>query len=129
MSNNPIASTSSQANASQSTGAAVSNAGASSSNGNPSVTAATTAGGARGGAPGGRAMGNPPDMHLDTTTGKWMFENPETGEEFEWNEVANAWLPVVDDESVKRQQAAYAVQGVDESVSCRIIASVECIKS
>lgn len=74
-------------------------------------------------------MGNPPDMHLDTTTGKWMFENPETGEEFEWNEVANAWLPVVDDESVKRQQAAYAVQGVDESVSCRIIASVECIKS
>jgi hypothetical protein len=70
------------------------------------------------GAAAGRSMmGSPPDMHLDTQTGKWMFEDPQTGQEFEWNEAANAWLPVVEDDLVKQQQAAYSVAGVDESVS------------
>lgn len=66
-------------------------------------------------------MGNPPDMHLDTQTGKWMFEDPKTGQEFEWNQVANAWLPVVEDDLIKLQQAAYSVKGVDEEVSYIIL--------
>jgi hypothetical protein len=82
----------------------------------PSTNAARPAAGP-GAAPGGSGMGAPPEMHLDTTTGKWMFENPQTGEEFEWNEAANAWLPVVDDDLIKKQQAAYSVAGVDEEVS------------
>ena len=57
-----------------------------------------------------------PNMHFDTQSGKWIFENPETGEELEWNIAANAWMPVVDDEVLAAQQAAYAVDGVDESV-------------
>lgn len=74
-----------------------------------------------GGQPGRSGMGNPPDMHLDTQTGKWMFEDPQTGQEFEWNEAANAWLPVVEDDLIKQQQAAYSVQGVDETVSATLI--------
>lgn len=106
----PIASTSSStgtASLSQS-----SNTASASGNGNAS---SSTAG--PGVQPGRSGMGNPPDMHLDTTTGKWMFEDPQTGQEFEWNEAANAWLPVVEDDLIKQQQAAYSVQGVDETVS------------
>jgi hypothetical protein len=56
------------------------------------------------------------NMHFDTQTNKWMYENTETGQEFEWNEVANAWVPVADEEELKKQQAAYSVAGVDEEV-------------
>lgn len=55
-------------------------------------------------------------MHFDTQTGKWMYENTETGQEFEWNMVANAWVPVADEEELRKQQAAYSVAGVDEEV-------------
>lgn len=57
------------------------------------------------------------NMHYDVQGNKWIFENPETGEEMEWNEAANAWVPVLDEEVVKAQQAAYSVAGVDEAVS------------
>lgn len=56
------------------------------------------------------------NMHFDTQTGKWMYENTETGQEYEWNTVANAWAPVADEEELKKQQAAYSVAGVDEEV-------------
>ena len=56
------------------------------------------------------------NMHFDTQTGKWMYENTETGQEYEWNTVANAWAPVADEEELKEQQAAYSVAGVDEEV-------------
>jgi len=88
------------------------NANAENGNGNPSSQSAGP-----GGIAGRSAMDNPPDMHLDTQTGKWMFEDPQTGQEFEWNEAANAWLPVVEDDLIKLQQAAYSVKGVDETVS------------
>lgn len=58
-----------------------------------------------------------PNMHFDTTAGKWIYENPETGQELEWNIAANAWLPVVDEDVLQAQQAAYKVEGVDDSVS------------
>ena len=55
-------------------------------------------------------------MHFDTTSGKWMYEDLATGQEYEWNTVANAWVPVADEEELKKQQAAYSIAGVDESV-------------
>lgn len=58
-----------------------------------------------------------PDMHLDTRTGKWVYEDAKTGQEYEWNTTANAWVPVVDDDLMEAQQKAYSVAGVDESVS------------
>ena len=57
-----------------------------------------------------------PNMHFDTQAGKWMFEDAETGQEYEWNTTANAWLPVMDEEMLEAQQKAYSVQGVDETV-------------
>lgn len=90
------------------------NVNAASASGTGDASSSTAGPGAQ---PGRSGMGNPPDMHLDTTTGKWMFEDPQTGQEFEWNEAANAWLPVVEDDLIKQQQAAYSVQGVDETVS------------
>lgn len=56
-------------------------------------------------------------MHFDVQSGKWFYENAETGQEFEWNAVANAWVPIVEEDVLQAQQAAYSVQGVDESVS------------
>ena len=62
-------------------------------------------------------------MHFDTTSGKWMYEDLATGQEYEWNTVANAWVPVADEEELKKQQAAYSIAGVDESVGAHRIAS------
>lgn len=36
-----------------------------------------------------------------------MYEDDVTGEEFEWNDVGKAWVPVLDEEQFKAQQAAY----------------------
>lgn len=105
-------------------------AASSSASAGPSDSAVTAAAGSA--APGNRVasqqhpqpqphmqQGQPADanMHFDTTTGKWMYENTETGQEFEWNTAANAWVPVADEEELKKQQAAYSVAGVDEEVS------------
>ncbi|KAL7006819.1 hypothetical protein EMMF5_003705 [Cystobasidiomycetes sp. EMM_F5] len=61
-----------------------------------------------------------PNMHFDTTAGKWIYENPETGQELEWNIAANAWLPVVDEDVLQAQQAAYKVEGVDDSTPAEV---------
>ncbi|GAA5896335.1 hypothetical protein JCM5296_002948 [Sporobolomyces johnsonii] len=55
-----------------------------------------------------------PEPYFDQQAGKWMVETPD-GNELEWDQARGAWVPVVDDELLKAQQAAYAVQGVDES--------------
>lgn len=112
MSSNPAASTSSQPATMQSTSAASVPSG-SSSNGNG---AATAPGQASQSAPAGNTFRSE-DMHFDSVSGKWMVEDPVSGKEFEWNVAANAWLEVVEDDLIKAQQAAYSVQGVDESVS------------
>lgn len=57
-----------------------------------------------------------PNMHRELETGRWLYENPETGEEYEWNTAANAWMAVMSEEERKAQQQAYSVNGVDESV-------------
>ena len=64
-------------------------------------------------------------MHFDTTSGKWMYEDLATGQEYEWNTVANAWVPVADEEELKKQQAAYSIAGVDESVRAHRVMSLQ----
>ncbi|KAF8739747.1 RNA recognition motif, partial [Rhizoctonia solani] len=54
-----------------------------------------------------------PRVHFSRETGAWHFE-ADDGREMQWDANKNAWVEVVDDELVKAQQAAYAVEGVDE---------------
>ncbi|BEJ14760.1 hypothetical protein CspHIS471_0405270 [Cutaneotrichosporon sp. HIS471] len=56
-----------------------------------------------------------PRAHVDKTTGKWQYEDEETGQEYEWT--GKAWIPLLDDDLIKAQQSAYAVAGVDENES------------
>lgn len=58
-----------------------------------------------------------PRVHFDKTAGKWQYEDEQTGQEYEWNDIAKAWVPIIDEEQIKAQQAAYSVEGVDEEVS------------
>nr|KIR45643.1 HIV Tat-specific factor 1 [Cryptococcus bacillisporus CA1280] len=53
-------------------------------------------------------------VSFDQVSGKWQYEDDD-GTEHEWN--GTAWIPIIDDELVKAQQAAYSVPGVDESTS------------
>ncbi|KAK4684470.1 HIV Tat-specific factor 1, partial [Tremellales sp. Uapishka_1] len=52
-------------------------------------------------------------VHYDKTAGKFQYEDVETGQEFEWT--GKVWVPLVDEELWKAQQAAYSVKGVDEN--------------
>lgn len=36
-----------------------------------------------------------PNVSFDQTTRKWTFESPDTGAEFEFNELSRTWVPVV----------------------------------
>lgn len=45
--------------------------------------------------PGSGTFNSHPNVHFDTTTKKWTFESPETGAEFEFDERARIWVPVV----------------------------------
>lgn len=74
-------------------------------------------------------------IHFDRTTGTWRLEDDD-GNEMEYDAAKGVWVPVVSahttyshpsnlrltryqlsDELVKAQQAAYAVEGVDEEAS------------
>ncbi|KAF8577745.1 hypothetical protein K439DRAFT_1532040 [Ramaria rubella] len=52
-------------------------------------------------------------IHFSKTSGTWQYEN-EDGTEMEWDASKGAWVPLVDEDLVKAQQAAYSVPGVDE---------------
>lgn len=52
-------------------------------------------------------------VYFDKQSGNWRCEI-EGGEEVEWNVQGQAWMPVLDDEAIRAQQAAYSV---DEEVS------------
>ncbi|GAA5917803.1 hypothetical protein JCM6882_004551 [Rhodosporidiobolus microsporus] len=56
----------------------------------------------------------PPEPYFDQQSGKWMVEDRD-GNELEWDQARNAWVPALTDEVLKAQQAAYSVEGVDES--------------
>ncbi|GAA5967514.1 hypothetical protein JCM3765_004692 [Sporobolomyces pararoseus] len=54
-----------------------------------------------------------PEPYFDTTNQKWMIETL-SGTELEWDVQRNSWVPIVDQDLVKKQQAAYSVKGVNE---------------
>lgn len=54
-----------------------------------------------------------PHIHFSRETGRWEYEDDD-GNTMEWDMVKSAWVPVVDDDLLKKQQAAYSVAGVDE---------------
>ncbi|KAJ9108136.1 hypothetical protein QFC19_002603 [Naganishia cerealis] len=56
-----------------------------------------------------------PRVHFDQTAGKWQYEDEVTGQDFEWNEPGQTWVPVISDDLIRAQQAAYSVEGVDEN--------------
>ncbi|RPD78047.1 hypothetical protein L226DRAFT_531432 [Lentinus tigrinus ALCF2SS1-7] len=59
------------------------------------------------------AFANDPRVHFDRQAGAWRFEQDD-GTELEYDAGKGAWLPVLDEDLVKAQQAAYSVAGVDE---------------
>ncbi|KAF8325274.1 uncharacterized protein EI90DRAFT_2186841 [Cantharellus anzutake] len=54
-----------------------------------------------------------PRYFFDTVSGKWQYE-ADDGTELEYDTVARAWVPLVEEDLLKAQQAAYSVAGVDE---------------
>ncbi|EIW68105.1 hypothetical protein TREMEDRAFT_32917 [Tremella mesenterica DSM 1558] len=54
-----------------------------------------------------------PRVHFDKTAGKWQYEDEDTGKEYEWT--GKAWIPLIEEEEWKAQQAAYSISGVDET--------------
>ncbi|SCV68226.1 BQ2448_347 [Microbotryum intermedium] len=56
-----------------------------------------------------------PRVHFSLADQKWVFE-ADDGSEMEWDAARNAWVPILQEDEVAQQQAAYAVQGVDETV-------------
>ncbi|KAM5531255.1 hypothetical protein V8D89_015056 [Ganoderma adspersum] len=59
------------------------------------------------------AFANDPRVHFDKTANTWRFEQDD-GDELEYDAAKGAWVPLVDEELLKAQQAAYSVAGVDE---------------
>ncbi|KZO98919.1 hypothetical protein CALVIDRAFT_535020 [Calocera viscosa TUFC12733] len=54
-----------------------------------------------------------PRVYMDRVTGTWRFEDDD-GAEMEWAVLGRKWVPVIDEDLVRAQQAAYSVHGVDE---------------
>ncbi|KAG8833810.1 hypothetical protein FRC17_010051 [Serendipita sp. 399] len=65
-----------------------------------------------------------PRVHYNTVTQKWEFEDDE-GNEMEWDVVKNSWVPIIDEELIKQQQAVYSVDGVDENTPAGPVAARE----
>ncbi|KAG1900612.1 uncharacterized protein F5891DRAFT_1032850 [Suillus fuscotomentosus] len=59
------------------------------------------------------AFANDDRIHFSRETGTWRLEN-EDGTELEFDSAKGVWVPVLDEELIKKQQAAYSVAGVDE---------------
>lgn len=65
------------------------------------------------GDPAGAAAGeqidweNDPRIAYNQVTGTWIFEDPDTGAEYEYSASARAWMPVADEGELRTQQAAY----------------------
>jgi HIV Tat-specific factor 1 len=58
-------------------------------------------------------------VYFDKQSGNWRceIEGQEGSDEVEWEAQTQAWVPVLNEEAIKAQQAAYSVEGVDEEVS------------
>lgn len=64
-----------------------------------------------------------PRIHFSKESQTWQYE-ADDGKEMEWDPVKGVWVEIVDEEMLKAQQAAYAVAGVDEEVSCDLTITV-----
>lgn len=53
------------------------------------------------------------NMYFSKETNTWRVEQ-EDGTELEYDATKGSWVPLVDEDLVKRQQAAYSIAGVDE---------------
>ncbi|KAF5321971.1 hypothetical protein D9619_001814 [Psilocybe cf. subviscida] len=61
------------------------------------------------------AFADDPRIYFSKTANTWRFEQDD-GSELEYDTSKSAWVPLVDEDLVARQQAAYSVAGVDEEV-------------
>ncbi|KAI0315475.1 hypothetical protein OF83DRAFT_353516 [Amylostereum chailletii] len=59
------------------------------------------------------AFAEDPRIHFDRPSGTWRLED-DNGDELEYDPAKGVWVPLVDEDLVKRQQAAYSIAGVDE---------------
>ncbi|KAG6862264.1 hypothetical protein C0995_002195 [Termitomyces sp. Mi166 len=59
------------------------------------------------------AFANDERVYFSKEANAWRLEQ-DSGPELEYDAAKGAWVPLVDEDLVKQQQAAYAVQGVDE---------------
>ncbi|TFL04728.1 hypothetical protein BDV98DRAFT_562743 [Pterulicium gracile] len=54
-------------------------------------------------------------VYFSKETNTWRVEE-EDGSELEYDNTAGKWKPVIDDDLISKQQAAYSMEGVDETV-------------
>ncbi|KAN0129771.1 hypothetical protein V8E53_012436 [Lactarius tabidus] len=60
------------------------------------------------------AFGDDPRVSFDTQIARWRLEDGDA--EYEYEPSKAVWIPVVDEDLIRKQQAAYSVAGVDEEV-------------
>ena len=57
-----------------------------------------------------------PRLHFSRVSQTWQYEDDD-GTEMEFDQVKRIWVPILDEELVRAQQAAYSIAGVNEDVS------------
>ncbi|KAH9002007.1 hypothetical protein EDB86DRAFT_2801070 [Lactarius hatsudake] len=60
------------------------------------------------------AFDDDPRVHFDTQSTRWRLEDGDA--EYEYEPSKAVWFPVVDEDLIRKQQAAYSIAGVDEEV-------------
>ena len=51
-------------------------------------------------------MEDNPHVHFDTQSNKWVFEDPDTGKEMEWDAVRNCWVEMVSEMTLSLEAPA-----------------------
>lgn len=64
-------------------------------------------------------MSTKEDPEFNIVTQRWNYEDA-SGQMYEKNPVTNAWVPIIDEDHIKAQQAAYSVPGVDENAEIAV---------
>ncbi|KAN0107202.1 hypothetical protein V8E52_010404 [Russula decolorans] len=60
------------------------------------------------------AFEDDPRVYFDTQSSRWRLEDGDA--ELEYEPSRAVWMPVVDEDLVRKQQAAYSIAGVDEEI-------------
>ncbi|TFK44678.1 hypothetical protein BDQ12DRAFT_641545 [Crucibulum laeve] len=61
------------------------------------------------------AFADDPRVYFNKETDTWRFEQDD-GTEMEYDATKGSWVPLVDEDVIKQQQAAYSMVGVDEEI-------------